>query len=181
MYLDVQWESIQSGSLSFLTTAPDPTRGGAQNTLGNASKTVISYGNPPIPPLACGSNFTVSSLLGEVWGGRRARALTVGARPRQAGARPERRRETPSKERNSGVAPSRQRRGRRQWRQPLNYRMVVEWSKCCDTCSDHSKAVNIGGLQPEFKTFFFVKFFLSLTVRLDSEILRSSVSLAHRH
>ena len=58
--------------------------------------------NPPLPPLACGSNSTVSSLLGNVWGEDGLGPLTVGARPEpgrsQAGARPERRRETPSKE-----------------------------------------------------------------------------------
>ena len=44
-------------------------------------------GNPPTPPLACGSNSTVSSFPGGLGRrGRRARALN---RWRQAGARPE--------------------------------------------------------------------------------------------
>ena len=61
--------------------------------------------NPPTPPLACGSNSTVSSLVGRIWeGGRRARALNRRRQARrQAGARPERRRETPRSV--SGVVP----------------------------------------------------------------------------
>ena len=67
--------------------------------------------NPPTPPFACGSNSIVSSLLGGVW--RRGRRALAFIRWRQAGARPQRRREPPKQRRNSGVAPARERRGRR--------------------------------------------------------------------
>ena len=93
---------------------------------------------PRTPPLACGSNFTVSSLLAEGLGeggeGRRARALT---RQRQAGARPERRRGNPKQRRNSGVAPTRPRRGRRQRRQPLFFFVCSEFvhTQCDFKCA----------------------------------------------
>ena len=78
--------------------------------------------NPPTPPLACWEQLHCFFSAREVWGGEKGKKTGSGP-PSTVGARPEPGRSDdgkPQAKKNSGVAPIRQRRGPRQWRQPLS-------------------------------------------------------------